>query len=179
MLPKSYFLGAFQAETLFVYPKPYFGHTYKVSAWNSHQKCDYWHCIFRKTLVKQPPAARNDVNEGTTHAQTWFAIAGFSTGHVPESWPWKRNRAMCTDRYNQYWSAHLLQISIISILTVVQQKKVFTSTVNRSDKLRFGRQQEIGHVQHRAYSENWVSSGVSYRRGIQDTATHILAEQAR
>ena len=23
-----------------------FGHTYKVSAWNSHHKCDFWHCIF-------------------------------------------------------------------------------------------------------------------------------------
>ena len=22
-----------------------FGHTYRVSAWNSHHKCDFWHCV--------------------------------------------------------------------------------------------------------------------------------------
>ena len=26
--------------------KPCFGHTYKVLAWNSVHKCDFWHCIF-------------------------------------------------------------------------------------------------------------------------------------
>ena len=35
VLQKSYFLWEFQADTLYVCPKPCFGHTYKVSAWNS------------------------------------------------------------------------------------------------------------------------------------------------
>ena len=48
VLQKSHFLWAFQAETFFVCPKLCFGHTYKVSAWNSHHKCDYWHCIFSR-----------------------------------------------------------------------------------------------------------------------------------
>ena len=42
-----------------------FGHTYKVSAWNCHHKCDIWHCVFSrdyfgglaKSLVKQPLSA--------------------------------------------------------------------------------------------------------------------------
>ena len=42
VLQKSYFLWEFQTETLYVC----FGHAYKVSAWNSHHKCDFWHCIF-------------------------------------------------------------------------------------------------------------------------------------
>ena len=39
------------------------GHTYKVSVWNSHHKCEFQYCVFfarlfwraRETLVKQPP----------------------------------------------------------------------------------------------------------------------------
>ena len=46
ILLKSFFLWEFQAETLYVCPKPCFGHTYKVSAWNSQHKCYFWHCIF-------------------------------------------------------------------------------------------------------------------------------------
>ena len=38
---KSYFVWEFQAETLYVCPKPSFGQTYEVSAWNSHPKCDF------------------------------------------------------------------------------------------------------------------------------------------
>ena len=33
---------------LFVCPTPCFGHTDKFSAWNSHHKCDYWHCVFSR-----------------------------------------------------------------------------------------------------------------------------------
>ena len=29
-------------------PKPCFGHTYKVSAWNFHHKCDFWCCVFSR-----------------------------------------------------------------------------------------------------------------------------------
>ena len=29
-------------------PKPCFGHTYKISAWNSRCECDFWHCVFSK-----------------------------------------------------------------------------------------------------------------------------------
>ena len=46
VLQKSYFLSEFQAETLHVCPC--FGHMYQVSAWNSHHKCDFWHCIFSR-----------------------------------------------------------------------------------------------------------------------------------
>ena len=31
--------------------KPCFGHTYKLSAWNSHHKCDYWHCIISRDYI--------------------------------------------------------------------------------------------------------------------------------
>ena len=62
VLRKSYFLWEFQAETLYVCPKPCFGQTYKVSAWNSHHKCHFWLNIFARLfwracemLVKQPP----------------------------------------------------------------------------------------------------------------------------
>ena len=45
-LQKSYFLWEFQAETFYVCSKPCFGHTYKVAAWNSHHKYDFWHYVF-------------------------------------------------------------------------------------------------------------------------------------
>ena len=32
-------------------PKPCFGHTYKVSAWNSYLECDFWHCVFSRDYV--------------------------------------------------------------------------------------------------------------------------------
>ena len=38
---KSHFFWEFQAETLYVCPKDDFGHTYKVSAWNSHKKYNF------------------------------------------------------------------------------------------------------------------------------------------
>ena len=37
-------LWAFQAEAMYVCPPK----AYKVSAWNSHHKCDFWHCIFSR-----------------------------------------------------------------------------------------------------------------------------------
>ena len=46
ILQKSYVLLEFQAETLYACPKLCFAHTYKVSAWNFHHKCDFWHCIY-------------------------------------------------------------------------------------------------------------------------------------
>ena len=48
VLRKSYnFLcWEFQAQNLYLCSKPCFGQTYKVSAWNSHHKCDFWCCIF-------------------------------------------------------------------------------------------------------------------------------------
>ena len=46
ILSKSYFSWEFQAENLHVCPMPYVGHTYRVSAWNSHNNWDFWHCIF-------------------------------------------------------------------------------------------------------------------------------------
>ena len=45
---KIVFLWEFQAKTLYVCPKPCFGHTYKVSAWNSRHKCYFWHCVFSR-----------------------------------------------------------------------------------------------------------------------------------
>ena len=38
---KSHLWWEFQAETLYVCPKPCFGHTHKVSAWNSYKKFDF------------------------------------------------------------------------------------------------------------------------------------------
>ena len=52
VLLKSYFLWEFQAETLYVCPKHGFGHTYKVSAWNSQHKCHFWHCIFSRYYLE-------------------------------------------------------------------------------------------------------------------------------
>ena len=37
---KSHLWREFRAETFYVCPKPCFGHTYKVSAWNSHKNDD-------------------------------------------------------------------------------------------------------------------------------------------
>ena len=43
---------------------PFFGHMYKVSVWNSHHKCDFWHALYifarlfwraSETFVKHPP----------------------------------------------------------------------------------------------------------------------------
>ena len=34
-------------------PKHGFGHTYKVSAWNSHDKYDFWHCIFSRGYFEE------------------------------------------------------------------------------------------------------------------------------
>ena len=48
VLQKWYILWEFQADTLYVCPKPCFGHTYKVSAWNSQRKSDFWHCVFSR-----------------------------------------------------------------------------------------------------------------------------------
>ena len=45
-LQKSNISWEFQA--LYVCRKPCFGRTYKVSAWNSHHKHDFWHCIFSR-----------------------------------------------------------------------------------------------------------------------------------
>ena len=63
VLQKSYLLWEFEVVTLVVCPKPCFGYMCKVSAWNYHHKCDFWHCVFsgdyfwkaRYALVKQPP----------------------------------------------------------------------------------------------------------------------------
>ena len=69
---KSHLWWEFQSENLYVCPKQGFGHTYKVSAWNSHHK--YYLCntqilrIFwraRETLVKQPP------DPGCLHLHQW------------------------------------------------------------------------------------------------------------
>ena len=53
VLQKSYFWWEFQAETLHVCPKPCFRHTCKVSAWNSHQKYDFWHWIFSRDYFRE------------------------------------------------------------------------------------------------------------------------------
>ena len=54
VLQKPYFPSEFQAETLYVCPKPCFGrHTYRDSAWNFHHKCDFWHCIFFARLFRR------------------------------------------------------------------------------------------------------------------------------
>ena len=45
-------LWEFQGETLYVCPKPCFGHTYKVSPWNSHHKYDFWHCVFSREKLE-------------------------------------------------------------------------------------------------------------------------------
>ena len=50
VLQKSYFLWEFQAETLYVCPC--FGHTYKVSAWNSHDKCYFWFVYFHEIILE-------------------------------------------------------------------------------------------------------------------------------
>ena len=55
ILLKSYFWLEFQAETLYVCPKLCFGHRYKVSAWNSRQKCYFCHCIFSRDNVEELP----------------------------------------------------------------------------------------------------------------------------
>ena len=49
VLQKSYFLWEFQAEASYVCQKPCFWHLYKIWAWNSHHKCDFWHCLFLKS----------------------------------------------------------------------------------------------------------------------------------
>ena len=36
----------FQADTLYMGPKPCSGHMHKFSAWNSHHKCNFGYCIF-------------------------------------------------------------------------------------------------------------------------------------
>ena len=46
VLQNSQLLWEFQAEALYLCPTPHFGHVYKVSSWNSHHNCDFWHCIF-------------------------------------------------------------------------------------------------------------------------------------
>ena len=37
---------------------------HKISAWNSHRKCDFWHCVFSRDyfgeLAKQPPGSRSN-----------------------------------------------------------------------------------------------------------------------
>ena len=38
---------------LYMCPKHGFGHTYKVSAWNSHDKYDFWHCIFSRGYFEE------------------------------------------------------------------------------------------------------------------------------
>ena len=40
-----HFVWEFEAEIVYV-PKSCCGHTYKVSTWNSDNKCDFWHSIF-------------------------------------------------------------------------------------------------------------------------------------
>ena len=75
-------LWEFQAETMYVCPKYRFGHTYKVSAWNSQHKCDFWHSIFSRDYLK---SSRN-VSETTPvfwsryyTENTWSSLS--STGH--------------------------------------------------------------------------------------------------
>ena len=55
--------------------KPCFGHTYKVSAWNSHHKCHFWHCIFREIILE---SSRN-VNETTPWPQAYLSTCLFSS----------------------------------------------------------------------------------------------------
>ena len=45
-------LWEFQAETLYVCPKQCLGYKYKDSAWNSHHKCDFLHCIFGEIILE-------------------------------------------------------------------------------------------------------------------------------
>ena len=51
VLQISHFLWEFQAENLCVCPKPCFGHTYKISAWNYYHKSDFGHCIFSQNYI--------------------------------------------------------------------------------------------------------------------------------
>ena len=49
-------------------PKAGYGHTYKVTAWNSHYKCDFLHWIFRGIIFK---SSRN-VSETTPSSRVAF-----------------------------------------------------------------------------------------------------------
>ena len=69
VLQKSNFLWIFQAETLYVCPKHGFGHTYKLSAWNSHYKCDFWHCIFSRDYFRELA----NVSETTLRCLKWLS----------------------------------------------------------------------------------------------------------
>ena len=48
------FLWEFQAETLYMFPKPCLGHTHKVSAWASHHECDFGVVYFREIILECP-----------------------------------------------------------------------------------------------------------------------------
>ena len=45
----------FQLELKFMHPKLCFRHTYRISAWNSHHKCDFWLCIFSRDYFGELP----------------------------------------------------------------------------------------------------------------------------
>ena len=65
-LQKSYLLWEFHAEILYVCPMPCFGNTYKVSAWNSPHRCDFWHYIFSRDYLGE--LAKRYGNYPLTHA---------------------------------------------------------------------------------------------------------------
>ena len=54
VLHKKYLWWEVQAETLYLCPKPCFGHTYKFSDCNSDHKCDFWCCVFSREYFREP-----------------------------------------------------------------------------------------------------------------------------
>ena len=79
---KSQFLREFQTETVYVHPKLCFGHMYNISAWNSHRKCHFWHCVFWRAcemLVK----LHNEISRNQTCWQ-WLTQVCFH--HVHNIW---------------------------------------------------------------------------------------------
>ena len=77
VLQKSYFLWEIQAENLYMCPKPCFGHTYKVSAWYSHNQCDFWHCVFSRDYLV------NSLNVSETIP--WIFARHYVTGWIRDA----------------------------------------------------------------------------------------------
>ena len=81
-----------------MYPKPCFGHTYKVSAWNSHRKCDFWCCVFSRDYFGE----LGKVSETTPRRILLGPVSSFpivvivfhddviKCKHFPRHWPFVR-----------------------------------------------------------------------------------------
>ena len=74
--------------TLCVCPKPCFGHTCKVLAWNFHHKCDFWRCIFSwdnlvssRNVSETPPWLHHVLTNPSAHAHQPCTICA----HQPQN----------------------------------------------------------------------------------------------